>query len=51
VQEDLSLQKYETSEDCVRKKKKTHEAQTAKVYLGRPKKEDTWRKIELTLEI
>jgi hypothetical protein len=39
--------KYDTSEDCVRKKKKTPEARTPKVNLDHPKQEATWRQIQL----
>jgi hypothetical protein len=45
VEGDLSLQKYDTLEDCMRKQKKTLKDRTPEVNLDHPKQEDTWRKI------
>jgi hypothetical protein len=45
VEADLSLQKYDTLEDCASKQTKTPEARTPEVNLGHPNQEDTWRQI------
>jgi len=45
VEENLTLRRYDTPEDCKRYALKRPESQTLEVNLSHRKQEDTWRKI------